>query len=832
MPFDFQLSQDKQQLVIYQAKQNLIDFAIATDPQYQDTWLHEKIANILQEAMYRVESGEDVRIILELPPRHGKQCASDTLVPTIEGFKKHGELKVGDYVFGRDHRPTRIVRVIPQEELADVEVKISDGSKVVVHKNHEWTVWDRKKHREVTIETNELIKNLWLSQRGKRGSRARYKLIKSDILKFEKKEVSVDPYTLGIWLGDGSLNKPYITLNPDDYDEIVSRIPYEKKTTYVHSKTKVPTVSYTGNVENCGNLTKDLRDIGVWNNKHIPEKYIFNDESVRRELLAGLVDSDGHIGKSGRVRFVNTNKQLIDDAATLVRSLGYRTTITSQEPKLSTSGIHGRKTVYTLSFSPHDSGLVSHLSRKKVKLKKCAKRRRSVVDYKVVEGKRGECIQVENKDGVYLVTESFIPTHNSEISTIKFPAWIMGHHPDWKIAVASYSSDLATKFGQQARKLMTDPRYQRIFDTQLSADSKAKGYWKSKEGGSYFAAGAGGSFTGTGFKIGIIDDIFKNREEADSKRIRDSRWDWYRSTFYTRQEGSTAIIIINTRWHTDDLVGRLLDQQNKKEKDGEGNIDKWEVVSFPAIAVENEDHRKKGQALWSEMYPIEKLQKTQQALGPYEFSALYQAKPISSENQEFKESWVKYRTSSEVDALDTRNFATIDPGGKGVENDYTGITRNYVDRDNNWNIKVMRVHFASDELIKYIFTLHAEGFEEIGVEETVYLKAIKPFFDLECKKRGVFPRITPLKHGGRNKEVRIRGLIPRYSAGSIYHVDGECSELEEEMFVFPKGANDDAIDSLAYQNDIAKPPVSRMRKKEIINKRRKKRTAAKQKFGL
>ncbi len=437
-------------------------------------------------------------------------------------------------------------------------------------------------------------------------------------------------------------------------------------------------------------------------------------------------------------------------------------------------------------------------------------------------------IKVENGEDVRIILEC-PPRHGkSEISTKKFPSWILGKHPDWPIVVASYSGDLATKFGQETRGIMNSEQYQDIFDTRLSYDSKAKGFWKTEAGGSYMAAGAGGAFTGTGFKIGIIDDIFKNREEADSQVIRDSRWDWYKSTFYTRQEGATAIIVINTRWHMDDLVGRLLEQQEKAEKEGEKNYDKWQRIKFPAIAIVDEEIRKEGDPLWADKFGIEKLRKIENTLGPYEFLALYQATPISSENQEFKKMWFKERTWAEVEALDTRKFATIDPGGKELENDYTGIIRNYIDRQNNWNIKAMRVHFESTEIINLIFKLHDEGFEKIGIEDTVFTKAIDPFLKQECRKRNKFPVVEPLRHAGRSKEVRIRGIIPRYANSSIYHISGECKDLVDEALVFPKGAHDDVLDALAYQNDIAEVPLDeRARAKQKYQREERKTKVAK-----
>jgi len=374
------------------------------------------------------------------------------------------------------------------------------------------------------------------------------------------------------------------------------------------------------------------------------------------------------------------------------------------------------------------------------------------------------------------------PRHGkSELATMKFPAWMLGKHPEWPVMVASYSGDLAVDFGQGTREIMQSSSYQEIFDTRLRSDTQAKGKWMTKEGGGYMAAGAGGAITGKGFKIGIVDDIFKNREEAESETIRESRWDWYRSTFYTRQEGNTAIVVIGTRWHMDDLIGRLIAKQKEDEANNEEIYDKWTLIEFPAIAIKDEDYRKKGEALWAAKFPIKKLRKTENTLGPYEFAALYQCSPITSENQEFMAEWIKKRSWAEIEALDTRKFATIDPGGKGVENDNTGIVRNYVDRQNKWNIKAMGVHFDSKELLDHIFKLHEEGFEKIGIEETVYLKAVEPFYKDACIKRDKFPNIVPIKQPTTQKEVRIRGLIPRYSSGGVYHIDGECKDLEDEL---------------------------------------------------
>jgi len=440
--------------------------------------------------------------------------------------------------------------------------------------------------------------------------------------------------------------------------------------------------------------------------------------------------------------------------------------------------------------------------------------------------------KIERGENVRIILEC-PPRHGkSEIATKKFPAWSLGHHPEWPVIVASYSGDLATEFGQGTRDIMQSGTYQEIFKSRLRSDTKAKGRWMTDEGGGYTAVGVGGAITGKGFKIGIIDDPFKNREEADSQTVRDSRWGWFRSTFYTRGEGGNAIIVITTRWHTDDLVGRILAQEEKAKDDKEEFYDKWTRIKFPAIATEDEKYRLKGEPLWKDKYPIEALRVTENTLGPYEFSALYQANPISSEYQEFKEHWFKKRDWSEVEALDTRKFATIDPGGKGLDNDKTGIIRNYVDKQNKWNIKAIGVHFDSKELLEYIFRLHEEGFEKIGIEETVYLKAVKPFYDDESIRRNKFPYIIPLKQPSTQKEVRIRGLVPRYASGGIFHITGACKDLEDELVVFPKGAHDDVPDALAMQNEIAESPLDEFKQAVMRRDREERKKEIRVRFGL
>lgn len=397
------------------------------------------------------------------------------------------------------------------------------------------------------------------------------------------------------------------------------------------------------------------------------------------------------------------------------------------------------------------------------------------------------------------------PRHGkSDLATQKYPAWLLGKEPTWPIIVASYSQDLATNFGQGTRDLMENGNYKYLFNTRLRADTSAKANWMTDKGGGYLAVGVGGSITGKGFKVGIVDDPFKNREEADSPVVRESVWKWYASTFGTREEGASAIIVILTRWHDDDLAGRLLRQQAESEKSAAEYYDKWEVLEYKAIAEQDEPHRKASEALWPDKFSYEKLMTKKNSMGSYEWSALYQQNPIDIESQEFKKEWIQYRSWEDIQKMTMRKFVTIDPAGsKKKESDSTGVTRNYVNDKNEWNIKTRKYRINSKQIIDLIFELHDEGFEKIGIEQGVYSEAIEPFFMDEKEKRNVYPNVIPLKHGGTMKETRIRGLIPRYENKKIWHISGFCDDLEEEYLRFPKSAHDDCLDSLAYQSHLA-----------------------------
>lgn len=399
-----------------------------------------------------------------------------------------------------------------------------------------------------------------------------------------------------------------------------------------------------------------------------------------------------------------------------------------------------------------------------------------------------------------ILVVSVPPRHGkSQQCSIDFPAWFLGRNPEKEIIIASYSADLAGDFGGKTREKVASEQFQAIFpEVELKTDEKARGRWRTNKGGSYIAAGVGGPMTGRGADILLIDDPVKNREEADSQVYREKTWDWFTSTAFTRLEPKGVAIVIMTRWHMDDLAGRILIHPELGPR--------TKVIRLAAISQQAElPYRPNDYPLWPRRYDRKALEEIKTTIGPYDWNALYMSSPILTENQEFKPAWFRSITEHEVSMMSTRRFLTVDTAmSKKTQADFTGFIDNRVNKQNFWHLKAWRQKLGPEELVNMLFTLQSSNnYETIGIEKTSYLEGLKPYLDMEQRKRNQFLPIVELLHHSTAKEIRIRGLIPRYASGSVFHITGSCNDLEEEMANFPVGVHDDVLDAAAYQLQIA-----------------------------
>jgi predicted phage terminase large subunit-like protein len=383
------------------------------------------------------------------------------------------------------------------------------------------------------------------------------------------------------------------------------------------------------------------------------------------------------------------------------------------------------------------------------------------------------------------------PRHGkSELASKRFPAWCLGRNPKRQIIAASYNSDLANDFGRNVRNIIAEPEFGQVFNgVTLAPDSQAANRMNTNHGGTYVAAGVGTAVTGRGADIALIDDPFKDREEADSERRRELVWDWYRSTLYTRLMPGGAIVLIQTRWHEDDLAGRLLEQE----------ADQWEVLELPAL------HPDRG-ALWPEWYDEAALNRIKDTIGPREWSALYQQQPQPDEGTFFQRDWFRsYDKLPNCRFYITSDFAVTDGGG-----DYTVLTVwGIASNGDLYRVEQWKGQTSSDVWIERLLDLVARwkplcSFGESGVIQ----KAVGPILARRSRERGVFCRWEWLPSVS-DKPTRARSFQALAASGRVHFERG--ADLSE-FLVFPAGKHDDEVDTASLIGraiDQAHPAIVR-----------------------
>lgn len=397
------------------------------------------------------------------------------------------------------------------------------------------------------------------------------------------------------------------------------------------------------------------------------------------------------------------------------------------------------------------------------------------------------------------------PRHGkSELVSRRLPAYILGRNPDAQIIACSYSADLAQRMNRDTQRIIDDPRYSAVFPkTQLfgsNVRTLAQGtYLRNSDifevvnhRGTYRGAGVGGGITGMGFDFGIIDDPVKNRAEAESKTYRDALWEWYTSTFYTRAEKDAAILVTCTRWHQDDLAGRLLEYAQS-----EGGDD-WTVIDFPAVKEDDHDPtdtREIGDPLWPDKYNSDRLAKIRTVLGSYQWSALYQQKPTPAEGGMFK------RAAAEiVEALPVGGqwLRWWDRAASSKTGDWSaGVLMLALD-SRYYVADVVRGQWATDERDAVIRQTAALDAQRTGGECVTWgeqepgssgLDAARAFVKLLA---GYAVNTEP---STGSKEIRAMPLAAQWNAGNVKLLRGAWNAVYlDEMASFPFGTNDDQVD--------------------------------------
>lgn len=443
-----------------------------------------------------------LRLTVSMPPRFGKALALDTEIPTPDrGFVRMGDLRVGDKVFAVDGTITEVIGVSPVWRDRPVcRVTTNDGYSVVADRSHEWdVVVDRKRPKWKTVDTEYVLRK---TAHTKEARALRIPL--QGAAQYPERSFSVDPYVLGVWLGDGRTDSAALCTADDFIFNKVNAIEGDEYTEYAKSgKTRHWRPGPIGKRGDKSSLQTRLRDLGVLNNKHIPQAYMTASVEQRLALLQGLMDTDGAVAKKGCCSFYSTNEMLARQVQELVQSLGTKASLASGPATLN-------RQQFGLCWKVHFfMDRAASIPRKAERCRQAARTPERYIRAEAAGVADTVCIEVAHPSHLFLCTRGYIPTHNSESIAFLYVAWYLGRNPSHQVMMITHTEELSAGFGRKVRDLIDTPEYQAIFEgsVQVSKDKSASGNWTTVQKGVYLALGVGGSAAGKGADLLIADDL-------------------------------------------------------------------------------------------------------------------------------------------------------------------------------------------------------------------------------------------------------------------------------------------------------------------------------------
>jgi predicted phage terminase large subunit-like protein len=388
------------------------------------------------------------------------------------------------------------------------------------------------------------------------------------------------------------------------------------------------------------------------------------------------------------------------------------------------------------------------------------------------------------------------PRHGkSSLVSHFFPAWFLGLFPDKRVLLCSYEADFAASWGRKARDLI-DEHGEQMFGVRVRQETSAAARWELEgHAGSMVTAGVGGAIVGRGADVLIIDDPIKNCEAAHSKTIRDAVWEWFKSTAYTRLEPNGAIIVVMTRWHSDDLAGRILTDMTN---DGET----WRVLRFPAICETDNDElgRRLGEPLWSARFNRERLEQVKRTVGSYLWAALYQQTPVTREGGMFRREWFEVVDVAPSEGRQIRfwDFAATEPKHSS-DPDWTVGALVGLSKTNTYFIKDIRRIRGTPQAVERLVLNTAQN-DGVGVR-------------IVAEQEGGASGVTVTDHYRRNvlngfsftaqkpttsKEIRAMPFSSQAEGGNVKLVKGSWNrDFLDEIELFPHGSHDDQVDAVS-----------------------------------
>ena len=709
-----------------------------------------------------------------------------------------------------DGKFKKVLAVHPKCQL-DRLVEFTNGEKIQCHERHEWYLYNRHCLKWYLAETKHFEEQEMETNVVGRGHRYHLQLPIVTPIEGEKKDLPLDPYTLGVWLGDGANKNPRICNDLRDkaiIDKIVANgHPIRWQT--VHKTTGIYYYDF--------DIRKELQSMGMCHSrkkteKHIPEEYLTASLEQRLELLAGLIDTDGT--KADRqLEYVTADEKLRDTFCELISTFGWKYGVKEISPSTSSSGVVGKRKYWAIKFTPH-LHIPCVLERKRVD-DFGVQRKIAIKSITKVEPKEGNCITVEG--GMYLAGRTMLPTHNTTLCVFLM-SWLMGKEPDRTNLYSAFSDTITGAFYKGVMEILTDPDtylWGEVFPNVKISSTNAKEEMVNVGRNSRYATMTARSLHGTlngacdcNFLL-LSDDLISGIEEAVNPARLETAWTLVDNNLMSRAKGHAKRLWIGTRWSIMDPAGRRM---ALLEDDPNFAGWKYEVIVLPALDENDESNFDYdfGVGYTTEQY--KQIRASFEHNGDLaSWFAQYQQAPVERQGTLFAPESFRYYNGILPDEDVIKVFMAVDPAFGGGD-----FVAGPVCVKTSSGIYVQDVIYDDREKDKTIPHLCEKvmknGVRQIQFAVNKMTKAYKDEF--ERKMREMYPNhnvsITTKAEAVSSKNDKILSMAPNIRDTMVF-LDSSLRDKEYTMFmqnVFgfslfrAKKAHDDAPDSLAMAMDF------------------------------
>jgi hypothetical protein len=818
-----------------ECEQDLFTYAQVMFPKRYYGDLHRDMFRFFQNSLeYAMKTGDGDNAGALVPRDHQKALTLDTKIATLNGWKYLKDIKVGDRVIGKDGLPKFVQGLHPIAEQPVYEVRLDDGRTLKASGKHLWEVTcpSNTRSKEIIKNTESILKN-YISPRfdkrnGKNYEEYRYFVTAPKAVRYTNKDLPIDAYTLGAWLGDGHSHTEYLTTADK---EMLEYIPY--KITKLKAK----------HLYKIHGLKPKLKSLNLLNNKHIPELYLQGSVEQREALLQGLMDTDGHVHiKNKNMSYTTISTSLMEDFCELVRSLGGKAKVSSQwttTSKESTKKHHS----YCINVWIPDAIQPCRLKRKLERVQKGQRTKSAIVSITPLGSYEARCITVE--DGIFLA-ENYFKTHNSFCIAIAC-SWAITKYPWFTASYVSSNPKLAESQltiiknifkGDVHREMWPDMLNYEIHQRTKDFEHKPTGTWtlseiavdhpdrpKSEKDPTIRATSAKSTNTGEHYKLCIFDDLVTNENYRSAAEREDIR-EVYQSYASIATTGSIKWLV-GTRYGDNDLYADLKEKEYPFFDDEGNEIERRTLWKWFEAVVENSKNkdgsgdyvwpRQKKYGNWYGFNRNELERKRADAFNLELFYAQYYNDPNAADTDKISNDCFMYLNPAALHEKQGKwyygekelkincgmDLAFSEGSGiKKVKRDYSSVAVTGWDADGYLYVLDLK-RFQTDKAEVYykeLIELHTYwGFREATIETNAGGKVVARFIQDEIRKDGYLLVINSQHKNqvhGAKAERNSQMLEPLYRNRSVYHKKGGYTKSLEDELRLSKPQNDDLTDAL------------------------------------